>query len=53
MGKPDRKAYEYKVFTKQPILSELDELNKLGRDGWKVVCCPNPNVYLLIREKNG
>jgi hypothetical protein len=51
MGKPDRKAYEYKIFVKEPMQPELDELNRLGREGWKVVLCPNPNTYVLIREK--
>lgn len=53
MGKPDRKVYEYKIFTKEPILSEIEELNRLGREGWKVVCCPSTGAYLLVREKNG
>jgi len=51
MGKPVMKKYEYKVFTKEPVLPETEELNKLGKDGWLVVACPRSNTYLLVREK--
>ncbi len=45
-----RKEYEYVLVIKKPITSELEELNKLGSEGWRVVCSPNPNAYLLMRE---
>jgi hypothetical protein len=49
--RPQYKQYEYTLITKQPCLSELDELNLMGKQGWLVVTCPYPNTYLLVREK--
>lgn len=50
MGKPQIKKYEYKEIKKEACVSCLDELNKLGKDGWLVVTFYG-NTFLLVRER--
>lgn len=39
------KKYEYLA---RPLLSQ-DDLNKLGQDGWELVCI-NGNIYIFKKE---
>jgi hypothetical protein len=53
MGKPHysvtSKRFEYMIFVKEPVISEVTQLNELGQMGWEVVSFSN-GVYLLKRE---